>query len=217
MKKITILLLSLTVVFNSCVSYGGAITGGSVAGSLLGGAIGGILGGPRGSDIGTIIGGLGGMAAGTGLEMMRAKKYEEAQMGYQPQAERQVNGREKENSQELVYTPLSIHNLQLIDNNNDHSFNRGETCTLVFELRNNAPESVQNVQLEICDLDKNKHLSYSTLPLIENIASKQKLRITAYVYADEKLKDGTARFAILGAVGNEEAVSLIEFTAPTKK
>lgn len=216
MKKITILLLSVTVVFNSCISYGGAITGGSVAGSLLGSAIGGILGGPRGSDIGTIIGGLGGMAAGTGLEMMRAKKYEEAQMGNQPRAERQINRREKDN-QELVYTPLSIHNLQLIDNNNDHSFNRGETCTLVFELRNNAPESVSDVQLEIKDLDKNKHLSYSTLPLIENIASKQKLRITAYVYADEKLKDGTARFAIFGAVGNEEAVSLIEFTAPTKK
>lgn len=215
MKKITVLLLSSTILFNSCVALD-AVTGGSIAGSLLGGAVGAILGGPRGSDIGTVVGGLGGMAVGAGLEVSRAKKYEEERRGYRQEGREQGN-REDYPQEEIVYTPLSILDLQLIDDNKDHAFNRGETCTLIFELRNNAPEALKNVQLEIKDLDNNKHLSYSTLPLIETIASKQHLRITAYVYADNRLKDGTAHFAILGAVGNEEAVSLIEFTAPTKK
>lgn len=215
MKKITVLLLSSTILFSSCVSFD-AVAGGSIAGSLLGGAVGAILGGPRGGDIGTIVGGLGGMAVGAGLEVSKAKKYEEERMGYRQEA-REPGNRSDYAQEDIVYTPLSIRNLQLIDDNKDNAFNRGETCTLVFELRNNAPEAVRNVQLEIKDLDNNKHLSYSTLPLIETIASRQHLRITAYVHADDRLKDGTAHFAILGAIGDEEAVSLIEFTAPTKK
>jgi len=229
MKKATIFILSISLVFSSCMSYGGAMAGGAWGGALLGGALGGIIGGPRGHDIGTIVGGLGGLAAGAAVD---ASVQKERQSGthsvkreetYEEEGDDAAPRRNAPQRQPLpktdnvVYTPISIGKLQLIDQNEDYAFNRNETCTLTFEVRNNTNETVEDVQLYIDELNDDKHLHYSTLPLIESIAPKKRLRITAYIYADQRLKDGTAHFAIMGRVGNEEAVSLIEFTAPMKK
>ena len=231
MKKAVVFILTLSLIISSCTPYGGAISGGAWGGALLGGALGGIIGGPRGHDIGTIVGGLGGLAAGAAVEAKRAESIQEERMAraledgdVAEEVDYEATPRKNPHRRMLppepgnvVYTPISISNLQLIDQNDDHAFNRNETCTLTFEVRNNTNEILEDVQLFIEELNNDKHLYYSTLPLIESIAPKKRLRVTAYIYADQRLRDGTAHFAIMGQVGNEEAVSLIEFTAPTKK
>ena len=226
MKKAIVFIAAFSLFVSSCIGYGAA-SAGSFGGALLGGAIGGILGGPRGHDIGTVIGSLGGFAAGASVEMNRQKRMAENQnRAEQPQrSELSVNKREGAPRrqtrdvlpEEVVYTPISIRNLQLIDDNGDNSFNRDETCTLTFELRNNAPEKLENIQLQLVELTNNKHLVFSTLPLIESMNPRQLLRITTYIKADNRLKDGTAAFAVSASINGEDPVDLIEFTAPTKK
>ena len=203
MKKAIAFIAAFSLFVSSCISYSAATTG-SFGGALLGSAIGGIIGGPRGHDIGTVVGSLGGLAVGVGVDMARQRKMMEQQ---------NFVGKD----QPVVYTPISIRNLQLIDDNGDDSFNRGETCKLTFELRNNSTEKVGDIQLQLAELTKNKHLAFSAFPLIESMNPKQLLRITTYIKADNRLKDGTAEFAISASIEGEAPIDLIEFTVETRK
>jgi hypothetical protein len=225
MKKILTLSLASCLMLTSCGTfYGGAMGSGTVGGALLGGAIGGLIGGPRGHDIGTIVGGLSGLAAGTSIEVARQKRMQSPQRYEEDEQEVRTSSREFQRNrdrrvlnQQSHYTPISVRNVQLVDQNDDRAFNRNEICTLIFEVRNNSSEVVRNIQLEVVELEDNNHIKNPPLPPIEVMKPKQVLRYTAQIYADNRLKEGTARFAILASIDGGTPLSLVEFTAPTKK
>lgn len=230
MKKILALSLASCLMLTSCATFygGGAMGAGTMGGALLGGALGGLIGGPRGHDIGTIVGGLSGLAAGTSIEVARQKRMESLQrLGEYEQYEQEDRSRDFQHNRErravtqqpaeVHYTPISVRNVQLVDQNDDRAFNRNETCTLIFEIRNNSPEVVRNIQLEVVELEDNDHIKNPPLPPIKILKPKQVLRYTAQIYADNRLKEGTARFAILASIDGGAPLNLVEFTAPTKK
>ena len=86
MKKISLLLIGVALLFSSCGTYTGqgAYVGGSF-GAILGSAIGGISGGWRGHDIGTIVGMAGGAAVGAAIGAAADEKASERVEQYRQQ------------------------------------------------------------------------------------------------------------------------------------
>ncbi len=96
MKKVTLFVVCLSFLLNSCGTYtGSAAWSGASLGSILGSAIGGIAGGPRGSDIGTIVGMAGGAVVGTAIatsaEQQRANDIEQYRKDKKARAEARNN------------------------------------------------------------------------------------------------------------------------------
>lgn len=220
MKKAVIYFLALSLLLTSCVTTsatGGAAAGGAMGGAVLGSAIGGIFGGPRGHDIGTVVGVLGGSVLGAASQKAAVRRMERRQRQAEKDAEENMRRHRHFVRGENERIPIHVRNLQLFDQNDDRAFNRQETCTLEFELRNDSREPVYDVLLDITETSGNKHLTISPSTAIESIQPGQVLRYTGYIKADKRLKAGTAQFAVLASIEGAEPVTLIEFTAPLAK
>ena len=226
MKRSFIFFLASSLMLTSCFTTleGGPALGGAMGGAVLGSAIGGILGGPRGHDIGTVIGVVGGSVLGVASQQAAMRRMEKRAQEMDRRAERDYREYDedvprrrhvlRDNKQRV---PISVHNLQLFDTNDDRAFNRQETCTLEFELHNNSHHPVNDILISISETTGNKHFIISPDKSIESIQPKQVLRYTAYICADKRLKEGTAQFAVLASIEGSEPVTLIEFTAPLAK
>ena len=121
-------------------------------------------------------------------------------------------------NEKLSYCPnLEIINARFVDDNQDGKLNRGETCKLIFEVMNRGTKPVYDVVPTVVETTGNRHIYISPNIHVEKIDAGKGIRYTAMVKADNRLKDGTARFCVSVLHGNEAISKVNEFNIPTSK
>ena len=235
MKKGLLILIGAALLMSSCGSNeaAGAYSGG-MFGNMLGSAIGGIAGGWRGHDIGAVVGTIGGAAAGAAIgasiDKAERKSYEEQriqrgintrtdsrydQSGFDPQMRGDDRISFKGGMDE---TPLTIHNAGIYESQRDGVIVRGETCQVIFEIKNNSGHPVLDVFPLVEEVTGNKHVHISPNMRIESIAPHQAIRYTATLVADKGLKKGQIKVRVGVAQGDKLVESEIrQFTLATAK
>lgn len=115
------------------------------------------------------------------------------------------------------YSPnLEIVNARFVDSNEDNTLNRNETCKLIFEVMNRGNNPVYDIVPTVVETTGNKHIYISPSIHIERIDPGKGVRYTAMVKADNRLKDGTARFCVSVIHGGEAISKVNEFNIPTR-
>lgn len=119
---------------------------------------------------------------------------------------------------QLSYSPnLEIVNARFVDANEDNSLNRNETCKLIFEIMNRGNSPVCDVVPTVIETTGNKHIFISPSIHVERINPGQGIRYTAMIKADNRLKDGMARFCV-SVIHEGKAISKVnEFNIPTHR
>lgn len=215
MKYITLSFLGAAMLFSGCGTYtsSGALTGAHL-GSVFGSAVGGITGGHYGYHVGTLVGMAGGAAVGAAVGSAADKKanssiyeYNDAYYNsdysasvprtYTPSTYRE-NGREAGR----YNADLQIRNVRFVDANMDNAIVAGEDCKLIFEVMNTSQKVLYDVCPLVQETTGNKHLIISSGVHVERIEPGKGIRYTAMVHADNRLKDGTARFRISAVQGD---------------
>lgn len=117
----------------------------------------------------------------------------------------------------LSYSPnLEIVNARFVDANEDGVLNRRETCKLIFEIYNRGTQTVFDVVPTVLEMTGNKHIFISPSVHVERIVPGQGVRYTAMIQADNKLKDGSARFCVSVIHGDKAISKVNEFNIVTK-
>ena len=173
--------LILTTSCTSSNQFYGAMTGASMGG-LFGSAIGGITGGPRGHDAGTIIG----MAVGGAIGA--------AATAPKTSAEKRTSDYEYDDYYS-PYADLEISNLRLVETMRDNCINAGEHAKLVFEIRNLGSDYIYDIA-PVITVEGTKQIYLSPTAIVSELGPGRAVRYTSEVVATNKLKSGTARFAI---------------------
>jgi hypothetical protein len=118
----------------------------------------------------------------------------------------------------FTYTPnLEIVNARFVDGMRDNVISRGETCKIIFEVMNRGTQTVSNVVPVVVETSGNKHIYISPSIHIESIEPGKGVRYTAMVKADNKLKDGSARFCVSVIQGGKCISKVNEFNIKTTK
>lgn len=116
----------------------------------------------------------------------------------------------------LSYSPqLDIVNARFVDDNEDRKLNRNETCKIIFEIVNHSNQTVYDVVPTVVETTRNKHIFISPSIHVEHIAPGKGVRYTAMVKADNRLKDGNARFCVSVIHGDKSISKVNEFNIPT--
>lgn len=122
------------------------------------------------------------------------------------------------NGSNLSYSPnVEIVNARFVDANQDNKLNRNETCKLIFEIMNRGTQPVYDVVPTVIETTGNKHIYISPNIHVEKIDAGRGIRYTAMVKADNRLKEGYAKFCV-SVVHDNQAISKVnEFTIPTTR
>lgn len=122
------------------------------------------------------------------------------------------------NGSNLSYSPnVEIVNARFVDANQDNKLNRNETCKLIFEIKNRGSQPVYDVVPTVVETTGNKHIYISSNIHVEKIDAGRGIRYTAMVKADNRLKEGYAKFCV-SVVHDNQAISKVnEFTIPTTR
>lgn len=225
----------------------GAINGaslGSILGGSLGGLLGGYRGHNIGTMVGLVAGGAGGAAIGSQREAARRdaalgerrQRSEErasqrdvrSDRHHQRAERRMVVGQSRSGgtdgysvmngSDEVAErSPLTLHNLRFVGQDGNDAINRGEVCSLVFELANASGQTVCDIVPYIQELSGNEHIEISPSTTIEALPNGDAIRYTATLRADSRLKAGTATFRIAVSTDGSEFLVLRDFSVATAK
>lgn len=115
------------------------------------------------------------------------------------------------------YSPsLEIVNARFVDDNENNVLNRNETCKLIFEVMNRGKQTVYDVVPTVVETTGNRHIYISPSVHVEKIEPGTGVRYTAMVKADNRLKDGSARFCVSVIHGGQAISKVNEFNIPTK-
>ncbi len=121
-------------------------------------------------------------------------------------------------AQGLKYTPnIEIVNARFVDDNQDGKIQRGELCKIIFEVMNRGTQTIHDVQPTVVEATGNKHLFVSPNMHVEQIEPGRGIRYTAMVKADNRLKNGTAKFCVSVIQGGTHISKVTEFNIPTVK
>lgn len=112
---------------------------------------------------------------------------------------------------------IEIVNARFVDENKDNALNRGELCKVIFEVKNNAKETLHDVVPTVVESTGNTHIYISPSVHVESIAPGKGIRYTAMVKADNRLKDGSARICLSVLQGGKAISKVTEFNIPTTK
>ena len=96
----------------------------------------------------------------------------------------------------LTLPDIEIRNAHIIDASRDGVLSRGEEVRMVFEVFNNSPKPVFQIQPTVAEITGNRHIRISENVLVESILPGKGIRYTAVIKADDRLKDGEAVFRI---------------------
>ncbi len=115
----------------------------------------------------------------------------------------------------LSYSPsLEIVNARFVDDNENGTLNRNETCKLIFEIMNRGSQPVFDVVPTVVETTGNKHIFISPSIHVERIDPGRGVRYTAMVKADGRLKGESARFCV-SVIHENKAISKVnEFNIP---
>lgn len=207
MKRLTIFALSAALILSGCGSSDqlGAAAGGGMFGAIFGSAIGGLMGGPRGSDIGTVIGMATGAAAGAAATAPKERgrsTYDYSTDTYNRSSKVVYSSRGEEAERiGREFADVEISNLRFVDKNNNQSIDAGESCKIVFEVKNNGARTIYDVA-PVLSVSGTKHVVISPTAVISYIDAGQAVRYSAEVYANRRLRNGQADFTISFAKGD---------------
>lgn len=207
MKKLGILALSAALIFSSCESSDqfGAAAGGGMLGAIFGSAIGGLMGGPRGADAGTVIGMITGAAMGAASTAPKERgksDYDYTTDTYNRHSKVVYSGRGEEADRlGREFANVEIRNLRFVDKNNNQAIDAGENSKIVFEVKNNGSHTIYDVA-PVLSVSGSKQIVISPTAVISYIDAGQAVRYSAEVYANRKLRNGTADFTISFAKGD---------------
>ena len=235
MKKSLTIALSSLLILSGCDTYAGSNAYlGSNIGAILGSAIGGINDGPRGSDVGTIIGMAGGAVVGAIIgnsadqrahdemvehrEAVKQRRMEQ-QQNEMPESNYSSNdtdnytsGFDATNSgDDRIYD----RNARFVDDNEDGKIQRDEICKIIFEVINRGNQPLTDVVPTVIEANGNRHIFISPSMHIESIAPGKGIRYTAVIKADNRLKEGNARFCVSVIQGGKAISKVSEFNIPT--
>lgn len=118
----------------------------------------------------------------------------------------------------VSYTPnIEIANPRFVDANKDGYLNRNEDAKVTFEIYNRGEQTLFNVIPSVIETSGNKHIRITPSIIVESLAPGRGIVYTAFVHADKKLDDGTAKFALAVLQGKKSISKVTEFNVRTKK
>ena len=113
---------------------------------------------------------------------------------------------------------VSINNAGVYEDEHDGVLRRGESCKVIFEIRNNSDHAVNDVFPLVEEVTGNKHIHISPNLRVESIAPHQAIRYTAMLSADRGLRNGQIEVRIGVALGEKLMETQTQsFTLPTAK
>ena len=116
----------------------------------------------------------------------------------------------------LKYTPsIEIKNARFVDDNKDGKIERGELSKIIFEVYNRGNQTLYDVVPTVVESTGNRHIIISPNMHVESIRPGKGIRYTALVKADDRLKDGSAKFCVSVVQGEKQISKVCEFDIPT--
>ncbi|MGN1253616.1 MAG: glycine zipper domain-containing protein [Prevotella sp.] len=116
----------------------------------------------------------------------------------------------------LKYTPnIEIKNARFVDDNKDGKIERGEMSKIIFEIYNRGNQTLYDVVPTVVESTGNRHIIISPNMHVESIQPGKGIRYTALVKADNRLKDGSAKFCLSVVQGAKKISKVCEFDIPT--
>lgn len=116
----------------------------------------------------------------------------------------------------LKYTPnIEIKNARFVDDNKDGKIERGEMSKIIFEIYNRGNQTLYDVVPTVVESTNNRHIIISPNMHVESIQPGKGIRYTALVKADDRLKDGSAKFCLSVVQGEKKISKVCEFDIPT--
>ena len=118
----------------------------------------------------------------------------------------------------LKYTPnTEIKNARFVDDNKDGKIERGELSKIIFEVYNRGNQTLYDVVPTVVESTGNRHIIISPNMHVESIQPNKGIRYTALVKADNRLKDGSAKFCLSVVQGEKQISKVCEFDIPTTR
>lgn len=219
---------------SACSPYGmqgnpAAVQAGAAIGGVLGAIVGDRAGGYNGSQFGALLGTVAGAAVGNAVTTPREDNYEveEYYIKSRPSAPRYGNYGRREDSSCYDETPyyedmppasgLQIVNLRFIDENRNHVIDAEEESKLVFDIVNNGDVPAYNVLPIIEEVSGMKHLLVSPSAQIAYMPVGNRIRYTATIRGEKRLKEGQADFRVYATESNGAVTEVHEFSLLTQK
>lgn len=133
-----------------------------------------------------------------------------------PKEQMPQNSSVEDMAQSFTYTPsIEIRNARFVDDNEDGKIQRDEICKIIFEVINRGNQPLTDVVPTVIEANGNRHIFISPSMHIESIAPGKGIRYTAVIKADNRLKEGNARFCVSVIQGGEAISKVSEFNIPT--
>ena len=118
----------------------------------------------------------------------------------------------------LKYTPnIEIKNARFVDDNKDGKIERGEMSKIIFEIYNRGNQTLYDIVPTVVESTGNRHIIISPNMHVESIQPGKGIRYTALVKADNRLKDGSAKFCLSVVQGEKKISKVCEFDIPTMR
>ena len=133
-----------------------------------------------------------------------------------PKEQMPQNSSVEDMAQSFTYTPsIEIRNARFVDDNEDGKIQRDEICKIIFEVINRGNQPLTDVVPTVIESNGNRHIFISPSMHIESIAPGEGIRYTAVIKADNRLKEGNARFCVSVIQGGKAISKVSEFNIPT--
>ena len=133
-----------------------------------------------------------------------------------PKEQMPQNSSVEDLAQSFTYTPsIEIRNARFVDDNEDGKIQRDEICKIIFEVINRGNQPLTDVVPTVIETNGNRHIFISPSMHIESIAPGKGIRYTAVIKADNRLKEGNARFCVSVIQGGKAISKISEFNIPT--
>ena len=133
-----------------------------------------------------------------------------------PREQMPQNSSVEDLAQSFTYTPsIEIRNARFVDDNEDGKIQRDEICKIIFEVINRGNQPLTDVVPTVIEANGNRHIFISPSMHIESIAPGKGIRYTAVIKADNRLKEGNARFCVSVIQGGKAISKVSEFNIPT--
>ena len=133
-----------------------------------------------------------------------------------PKEQMPQNSSVEDLAQSFTYTPsIEIRNARFVDDNEDGKIQRDEICKIICEVINRGNQPLTDVVPTVIEANGNRHIFISPSMHIESIAPGKGIRYTAVIKADNRLKEGNARFCVSVIQGGKAISKVSEFNIPT--
>lgn len=136
----------------------------------------------------------------------------------QPQTNMPLQSSVEDLAKGMTYNPnIEIRNARFIDDSQDGRLSRGELAKIIFEVYNRGQQTVYDLQPTVVETTGNRHIFISPNMHVEKLLPGKGIRYTAVIKADNRLKNGAAKFCVSVVMGNKTISKVSEFNIPTVK